>query len=267
MLLRKKIELPLKLKYFAIKLLIPVITFSLIAISSMYLYAKHPFTLSKAQTIPPVVFPGTSWETRTPTEVNVSNSKLDDFVNILTKNGTMTQPTSNGVIIKDGYIIKTWGDPNYQFEWASAMKPAMSNLLFYAIETVQDGKINSGNGVNTLVKDYWLDAQGQTLLTPADQTMTFAHFANMISGYARGEGPGEAWAYNDYAITLYCYTLKKVFEPNLQDPATTLAQLKSSRALTTAATTLLSPLQFEHSTLFTARNGCGIKASAKDFAR
>ena len=268
MLLPKKIELPFKPKYFAIKLLILGITLSLIVISSLYLYSKYPFTLSKAQTIPPVVFPDENgWQSKTPAEVNVSDLKLNEFVNILTKNGTMTQPTSNGVIIKDGYLIKTWGDPDYQFEWASAMKPVMSNLLFYAIETVQDGKINTGNGVNTLVKDYWLDSQGQTRLTPEDQTMTFAHFANMTSGYARGENPGEAWAYNDYAITLYCYTLKKIYDPILQDPATTLTQFKNSPALRTAAANLFSPLQLTNPELFTARGGCGIKTSPKDFAR
>ena len=42
--------------------------------------------------------------------------------------------------------------------------------------------------------------------------MTFRHLANMISGYARPEPPGEAWAYNDYAIQLYQKTLfDKVF--------------------------------------------------------
>ena len=32
---------------------------------------------------------------------------------------------------------------------------------------------------------------------------TLRHLANMISGYARPEAPGAAWAYNDYSIMLY----------------------------------------------------------------
>ena len=37
--------------------------------------------------------------------------------------------------------------------------------------------------------------------------MSFHHLANMISGYARTEKSGTAWAYNDYAINLYRLTL------------------------------------------------------------
>ena len=43
--------------------------------------------------------------------------------------------------------------------------------------------------------------------------MTFRHLADMTSGYGRPERPGEAFAYNDYAIQLYQLTLfDRVFQ-------------------------------------------------------
>ena len=51
-----------------------------------------------------------------------------------------------------------------------------------------------------------IENQGWDLIAK-DAPMTFAHLANMTSGYARGEAPGAAWAYNDYAIKLYAVTL------------------------------------------------------------
>ena len=50
-------------------------------------------------------------------------------------------------------------------------------------------------------------------LLPKDRAMTLRHLASMTSGYARPEKPGQAWAYNDYAIQLYQKTLfDKIFQ-------------------------------------------------------
>ncbi|MBI2093200.1 MAG: serine hydrolase, partial [Candidatus Omnitrophica bacterium] len=91
-------------------------------------------------------------------------------------------------MIKDGYLVKTWGNPSARGGWASAAKPVMSTLLLFA---VQEGLLN---GVDDLVKDWWLNLDGSTQLVAKDASMTFRHLANMTSGYARGEIPGAAWA-------------------------------------------------------------------------
>ncbi len=75
--------------------------------------------------------------------------------------------------------------------------------------------------------------------------------ANMVSGYACAEPPGAAWGYNDFAIQLYAKTLEKVF-------GETLEQVIRSR---------LGDLQFEDSEIFGSRNGTGVTASPRDFAR
>ena len=88
-----------------------------------------------------------------------------------------------------------WGSQSQRGNWASSSKPVLSTLLLFAID---QGKLA---GVDARVGD-----QGWKL-ADKDRTMTFAHLANMTSGYARPEPPGAAWAYNDYAIQLYQKTL------------------------------------------------------------
>ncbi|MBI2174300.1 MAG: DUF4038 domain-containing protein [Candidatus Omnitrophica bacterium] len=193
---------------------------------------------------PTIVFPAASWDTsQAPAEVGLAESILNQFVSAI---------GGDGVLVKDGYLVKTWGNPSARGDWASAAKPVMSTLLLFA---VQEGLLN---GVDDLVKDWWLNLDGSTQLIAKDASMTFRHLANMTSSYARGEVPGAAWAYNDYAIMLYCQTMKKVFG------------LPSSSTLETAARTAnrLGPLQFEDGALYaTNRGGCGIDTSPRDFAR
>ena len=133
----------------------------------------------------PMTFPGDSWEVKTPAEVNLDSAILNEFIANI--GGT-------GVIIRNGYLVESWGSGGYG-EWASAAKPVWASLLFAAIE---DGLVLH---VDQSIAEYDWE------LTAADEDKSFRHLANMISGYARAEDPGDAWAYNDYAISLYVKTL------------------------------------------------------------
>jgi hypothetical protein len=78
-----------------------------------------------------------------------------------------------GCIVRHGYVIKTWGRQSQKGDWLSSSKPVFSTLLFFAL---QEGKLDS---VHTPIKRFgWAPC-------PKDETMTFHHLANMISGYAR----------------------------------------------------------------------------------
>jgi len=115
-------------------------------------------------------------------------------------------------------------------------------MLFFAI---QEGKVA---GVDSLVKDWGWD------LSSKDETMTFRHLANMVSGYARGENPGEAYAYNDYGIELYAKTLyEKVFAGEGDMNEVTLAG------------TRLGALHFEDGTILSGNYR--VDTSVRDFAR
>ena len=120
-------------------------------------------------------------------------------------------------------------------------------LLFFA---VHEGKLA---GVDDLIRPYVQQLFGQDLIEK-DRTMTFRHLADMVSGYALSEAPGAAWGYNDYAINLYAKVLfDAVFEQTPNDAA-----LDPSR---------LAPLQFEDGSIFGSRQGYGVNASVRDFAR
>ncbi|HOJ31942.1 MAG TPA: DUF5060 domain-containing protein [Candidatus Hydrogenedentes bacterium] len=131
-------------------------------------------------------FPAEEWESREPERMKMDAAKLDEIAALL---------EGRGCIIKDGYIVKAWGDQKQRGDWFSAAKPVLSTLLFFAIE---EGLVKS---VDEPIADFGWE------LKEKDRGITFRHLGSMNSGYARPEGPGEAWAYNDFAIQLYQKTL------------------------------------------------------------
>jgi hypothetical protein len=182
------------------------------------------------------VFPGVEWETRSPSQVGLDASTIDLFA---------ANVGGDGVIIKDGYLVKAWGNQSARADWASAGKPVISSLLFFAID---EGKLAS---VDAPIKE-----QGWALVSK-DEPMTYRHLANMVGGYARGEAPGAAWAYNDYGAKLYCESLKRVFGSD----GSPLSNLE------TALAPRLAALQFQDGAIFGSRQGCGVSTSPRDFAR
>ena len=138
-----------------------------------------------------VVFPGKEWQHKNPADLGLDPGVLDAVAESL---------GSRGCIIKNGYVVKEWGNQSEKGDWASSAKPVLSTLLMFALK---EGKIKS---FDQPIVDFGWD------LLPKDRTMTFRHLASMTGGYARPEEPGTAWAYNDYAIQLYQKTLfDKVF--------------------------------------------------------
>jgi CubicO group peptidase (beta-lactamase class C family) len=129
----------------------------------------------------PPVFPEQKWNEQPADALCRHPGALDQFTQAV---------GGSGVIIKNGYLIKSWGNPAGRTMWASATKPVLSTLLFFA---AQENRLN----INSQVKDFIPELQSK------DQAITFHHLANMTSGYARQESPGQAFAYNDYAVKLY----------------------------------------------------------------
>ena len=177
-----------------------------------------------------IVFPAAAWQFKEPEELGVDGARLDRFA---------SNVRGAGCIVKDGYLVKTWGDQDSKRDWASAAKPVLSTLLLFA---VHEGKLQS---VDSPVAGAGWD------LAAKDRTMTFRHLANMTSGYGRGEPPGAAWAYNDYAINLYAKSLEKVFGETLER----------------AARKRLAALEMEDGSIFSSRRGLGVKTTPRDFAR
>jgi PelA/Pel-15E family pectate lyase len=177
-----------------------------------------------------VRFPGAHWETCSPEQVGLNPAPLDEFAK---------QLGGDGCIVRDGVLVKSWGNVSRNKDWASAAKPVLSTLLLAA---VADGKLPS---VDAAVK-----AAGWTL-NEKDAAMTYRQLANMVSGYACAEAPGAAWGYNDFAIQLYAKSLERVF----------------GRPLDAVMRERFATLQFEDGEFFGSRDGLGVSASVRDFAR
>ncbi|MBL7185249.1 MAG: DUF5060 domain-containing protein [Phycisphaerae bacterium] len=176
-------------------------------------------------------YPREVWQTKTPAEVGLDSQKTDAIARLL---------GGRGCIVRHGFVVRTWADQSQKGGWMSSSKPVISTLLFFAL---QEGKLDS---VDAPIKRFGWG------LNPKDETMTFHHLANMMSGYARPDKPGAAWAYNDYAINLYRLTLfDRLFgaEPDAvaNDPQR------------------LGALQFEDGLSFSKK--AHVVASVRDFSR
>ena len=181
-------------------------------------------------------FPQESWQEREPRDVGLDPGKLEEFATAL---------GGDGVVVRDGYLVKAWGRPERRGDWASAAKPVLSTLLMFA---VQEGKLSSvDDPVRPWVQKRWPGKD----LSEKDRGMTFRQLTNMTSGYARAESPGTHWAYNDLAISLYRYLLIEVLEEPLNE----------------AALKRFAALQFQDGDLFGSRGGEGVNTSPRDFAR
>ena len=167
-------------------------------------------SMANAETVS--VYPAKKWQTRTPAQVGLNAAKLNVFRDAV-------RP-GNGVIIKNGYLAYSWGSLTRKVNWASAAKPVLSTMLFYAIEELKVASVDAP------IMGWNWD------LIEKDQTMTFAHLANMVSGYPLPEPPGDAWGYNDFAIKLYNMT---VFDRVFKQPPDQAVRASSR----------LGPLQFQ----------------------
>ena len=201
--------------------------FGLIAlVASVFLWTG----VDAASTAP--TFPGETWNERKAAELGLDAARLEELAAFL---------GGRGCVVKDGYVVKTWGNQATRSDWMSSAKPILSTLLFFAIE---EGLADS--------VDQPIEAFGWKL-RPKDRAITFRHLGAMSSGYMRTEAPGEAWAYNDFAIQMYQQTLfDKVFK---EEPHAAAEH-----------TGRLGALGFEDGLRFRDANR-RMSASVRDFAR
>ena len=185
----------------------------------------------RTTTGPRAHFPGKSWEQRDPASLGMDAALLDHLADLL---------GGRGCVVKNGYVVKSWGDQAQVSDVLSSAKPVLSTLLFFAVE---EGLVKS---VDQPITDFGWELKAK------DRGITFRHLGAMNSGYARPEAAGEAWAYNDYAIQLYQKTLfDKVFKADAK-----LAAEDPGR---------LGALHFQDGLKFSDKRR--ISASVRDFAR
>jgi len=184
--------------------------------------------------------PGARWESLKPEQAGLAREKLDALKELV---------GGRGCVARHGRMVYAWGDPGKSSDVASAFKPVLSTLLLLA---VQEGRLKS---VDDPVADF--EPRLRDLNRGKDRGITWRHLASQTSGYGLAERPGAAYAYNDFALTLYYEVLtKKVFGTNGTE---------------VLRTRLAEPLQFEDACTFDAfrrpdRDG-RLALSVRDFAR
>jgi CubicO group peptidase (beta-lactamase class C family) len=138
------------------------------------------------------VYPQADWEKCAPEKVGLSADKLEALAELV---------GGRGCVVRHGYLVHTWGDPARSGDVASAVKPIISTLLLLA---VQQGKIKD---VDAKLADW--EPRLRALNGGKDAGITWRHLASQTSGYGLAEAPGEAYAYNDFALALYYDTLTR----------------------------------------------------------
>jgi CubicO group peptidase (beta-lactamase class C family) len=156
------------------------------------------------------IFPGNTWATRPPAEVELDPAKLEALSKLV---------GGRGCVVRHGYLVYSWGEVAKVGDIASAMKPLLSTLLFKAIE---EGRLKS---VDERVADVWPELA--TLDGGKNAGITWRQLASQTSGYGLTEAPGAAYSYNDFALALYYDALMgkvfgedgtQVFKSRLADP-------------------------------------------------
>ena len=179
-----------------------------------------------------IVFPGTEWSKSTPEQQEMDSAAIDRLADRI---------GGRGVVIRNGYLVKSWGAEQRRGDWFSSSNPLYSSLLFFAIEE------NRIEGVRSGVSKYLWDFDSK------DRGIQFSQLANMTSGYARPEPAGEAWAFSNFGMQLFQMTL---FDRVFSAPALSV-MLGRNR---------FGPLQFQDRPALRERSNTLI-ASARDFGR
>jgi predicted amidohydrolase len=138
------------------------------------------------------VFPGTTWQTKTPLEVGLDTTKLNEFV---------TYVGGHGCIVRNGYMVYTWGDQTTRYEVGGASTPWYTHFL---LKKVAEGILSLNDKVD--VYEPRLDTINASL-EYKDKNILWRHFPNQISCYGVQENPGTAFDYNDFQMALFFDTL------------------------------------------------------------
>ncbi|MHC4207324.1 MAG: serine hydrolase domain-containing protein, partial [Planctomycetota bacterium] len=149
------------------------------------------------------VYPGVEWKTKAPEQVGLDAKKLKELSDYA---------GGFGCVVRNGYMVYTWGDAAKRKDIASAAKPLYSHFLFKAVE---DGRIF--NFDERLSKWQPQLKQINKNLGYKDSDITWRHCANQISCYGLAEAPGTAYAYNDWQMALFWDILfQKVYGADLK---------------------------------------------------
>jgi len=123
--------------------------------------------------LPPMTFPGLSWQEAAPETLNVDSAKLEIAFSYLSQ----YLDTSSTAVIRNGYLIRKSSRIDARFGTFSATKSYTSTVLGLLID---DGKASLDTLASTYVPE----------MATKYSTVTLRHFATMTSGY---DAPGNSY--------------------------------------------------------------------------
>ncbi|MBW8042242.1 MAG: DUF4038 domain-containing protein [Planctomycetes bacterium] len=139
------------------------------------------------------VYPRKQWVARRPHEVGLDARKLkalSDYAG------------GFGCVVRNGYMVYTWGDASRRKDVASAVKPLYTHFLLKAVE---QGKLKSIDESVAKIEPK-LNSLNKSM-DLKDRKITWRHLCNQISCYGVREQPGQAFDYSDYNMALFFDTL------------------------------------------------------------
>jgi hypothetical protein len=139
------------------------------------------------------VYPGLSWEKKTPAEASLKAESLDALRELV---------GGHGCVIRHGYLVYSWGDIARRGDVASACKPWFIHFLLLLL---QNALIDSLDDAVHPLEPRLFDLNPK--LDFKDRKITWRQLANQTSCYGVREQPGAAFDYSDYNMALLFDTL------------------------------------------------------------
>lgn len=148
-----------------------------------------------AQT-PPPTYPGETWETRTPAELGMDPAKIAEAqAYSLTKNGA-------GLIVRNGYVVASWGVMTDRYPVFSVTKGVGAVLLGIANQRA-DINVQLTDKAQTLYPDFG-NVPADNASTGFLDDVTIEQLATHSSGFEKDRTaprlkfePGTRWVYSD----------------------------------------------------------------------
>jgi CubicO group peptidase (beta-lactamase class C family) len=144
-------------------------------------------------------FPSSTWDEAHPSTLGMDGEYLRQL-------GELMQ--GDGIIVRQGKIVFSWGDQTSRTDVWSACKPVITHFLFNA---VQEGIISNLDEM-ALIYEPRL-SQLNAARDHKDCQISLRHLANQVSCYGVQEWPGTAFDYNDWQMALFIDVLfKKIYD-------------------------------------------------------
>ena len=174
----------------------------------------HHFFYASSQTkaaLPAPIFPGSSWATAVPSDLEMDAAKLDQAVNYA---------GGSGYIIRSGRVVRSWGSATTLFSMRSATKSIGSIALALA---VADGRLSLTDSANQKHPSFGIPPDTNTS-TGWLAGITLKHLATHTAGFDKAGGyesllfqHGTKWHYSDGSTNWLAEVVTLAFQQDLNN--------------------------------------------------